>query len=254
MSTNYNELRDVLRNLIEIKELLDERKQIEADYHKDTTYNKLDYTPKPSWAKKLPPRTYKLDKSKDKKSREKRFKEQLDQNAKKIEKVAHDHCKEMGGDELVDKLKEFSTNELPTFIEKGRDEVINNRKLQPFRENKNDIVRYDKRIKQNKTLDQSQEVANDSLEYHKERNSSEERIKKTNSPIDQLQNQEKLQEQNNKFDQSQEIPNEKLKDFEEHKLEMTNNKLDQAYEKLRESQFKENQNEIEQKRDRGFKR
>ncbi|KAB8155092.1 hypothetical protein EZY14_004200 [Kordia sp. TARA_039_SRF] len=222
MSISYLFLREFAQNIPKVRDLLIERKQIEVDYYKDITYNKLDYTLKPSWAKKLPPRTYKNDKSKDQENREKYFKEQLENNAKEIEKALHTHCKETNLETLIENYKEFSANELPTFIEKGRDQVLKDREAKKHQKQKP------------RTFDQTQkdfkkEILSFNSEFTKQDlNNSQELMKNRIEDFRKSQNQEKLKEQNNKFDQ--------------------------AYEKLRESQFKENQKEIEQKRDRGFKR
>ncbi|WP_298511047.1 hypothetical protein [uncultured Kordia sp.] len=221
MSTDYEELQEIALSAPGIRKLLEERKKIEADYHKDITYNKPDLVLKPI-NERSPAKTYTVNKSKDKKSREKHYENKLYENAKKIEKTVLDYCDKAHVGELKKDYKKIPIHELPTFIEKGWDEVLKERETKKHQKQEPRTLEQTQKDFKREILSFKSETTNDSF------NNSQELMKNRIEDFKKSQNQEKLKEQNNKFDQ--------------------------AYEKLRESQYKENQKEIEHKRDRGFKR
>jgi len=126
MSIDYEDLRQIAREIPEVKSLLKERRQIEQDGKARGSYTKLTPHLTPS-NDKYHPKKHAYDKSKSQ-AIKKITQEKLKKNAKAIKKTVHTHLAKDNDKELSKKYKEFKPDELVTLIEKGHSAVIEQRK------------------------------------------------------------------------------------------------------------------------------
>lgn len=132
MTITDKELRDIVRNMPEVKRLLIERRQIQQDGQKKGTYTKPTPHLTPSNDKHHPKR-HKYDKGKDLIVK-KNTQDELKENAKNIKKAAHDYLKKNNEIELSKNYKQFKPDELIIFIEKGREQVLKDRAKEKTKE------------------------------------------------------------------------------------------------------------------------
>lgn len=160
MAIDYHFLKDLLNEIPEVKTLLKERDQIKRDGKKKGSYTKPSPHLTPS-NDKFHPKKHKYNNSKDL-ALQKITKERLKENAKKIEKVVYDTLEKREDTLSLKELKDLKTNELVTFIEKGREQVIKNREKKKSKE----VCKQEK--KPEKEIDKVQEAFDKKIEYLKE--------------------------------------------------------------------------------------
>lgn len=155
MSIGYEGLREIALEIPEVKRLLKERRQIEQDGQKKGAYTKPSPRLTPS-NDKYHSKKHKLDKSKDL-AVKKIIQDKLKENAKKIEKAIYANFDKDKEKEQIKGYKEFKSDELVAFIEKGREQVLKDRtkeirqgKKEPEKEIDTTQERFDKKIENSK--------------------------------------------------------------------------------------------------------
>jgi len=212
MAIDYYELRKIALDVPEIQKLLIERREIEQKSKEKVTFTR----PKPHLTPsndKYFPKKHTIDKGKIAEV-QKQAKKQLKANAHKIEIALHQELKKQGLEKHKGHFKEMKVTELVTFIEKGRGQVLEDRKTEK------------KQTQQPKRLEESQEDFNQKV-------NTEKSLKPINRSQDKM---------------SQKIAKQQKK----HKK--TNDRLDQAFNKVKQEFEENKKRVVEKDLERGFSR
>lgn len=205
MAIDYDKLRRIALNIPEIQKLLIERREIEQRSKEKSTYTHLKPRLTPSNEKFLS-KKHTIDKSKIAEV-QKQAKGELKKNAHKIEIALYQELKKRDLEERKEHFKEMKATELVTFIEKGRDQVVKDRKAEKQRE------------KQPKTLEQSQHDFNKKIERAKTQtpiNHSQDRMTK------KIEDQKEKQRRTN--DRLDQVHRQIQKEYEENKRNIEQNR------------------------------